>query len=172
MKNQLVFICFILSSLAGWSQPALPVPATPIKTNQNVNLEWDASPTTNATGYIIRRGIRSGVYDQQITVNGRLNTTLTWSNAPVGVTNYFMATAFNASGLESDPSNELSVILERRPAAPLMRTAVPITVMIKSSDGRLRLSVGPYYVVTEGTNDAFRAELAIGRDTVPLLLSR
>jgi hypothetical protein len=167
----LISLCFILSSLAGLAQPALPVPSIPFKTNQNVELTWDASPTLTVSYYLIRRGIRPGVYDQMTRVDGRLNTTLTWSNAPTSVTNYFVATAVNVSGLESDPSNELAVTMERKPISPIMRTAVPVTAYIESDRGSgvwgLRATVGPYYVVTENTNETFRVRLAVG-EVIPV----
>jgi hypothetical protein len=171
MKCTLISICLILSSLAALAQPSLPVPSVPFKTNQNVELTWDASPTLTVSYYLIRRGVRSGVYDQMIRVDGRLTTSLTWSNAPTSVTNYFVASAVNTSGLESDPSNELAVTMERKPISPIMRTAVPVTAYIESDKGdgnwRLRAAVGPYYVVTESTNENFRVRLAVG-DTIPV----
>ncbi len=89
-------------------------------------------------------------------------TTAVWTNAPKNATNYFVASAFTATGLESDPSNEIA-LNPVGPLPPALRTAVPITVYIesKTKDGEwvIRHVVGPLYTMTENTNEMFRTRL-------------
>ena len=161
MKHLVSLILLALSSLAGLSQPV--VPAVPIKTNVNINLAWDISPSLSVGSYILRRGSRSGTYLEQMTIQGRLTSTATWSNAVLGVTNFFMLTAVGTNGIESDPSNEVGAVVESRPQAPNLRTAVPVSAMIESkgTDGiwKSRYHVGPLYVLTDDTNEVFRMRL-------------
>lgn len=125
MKWLIASLWLVLGSLSGLAQ--LAIQSVPFRTNQNVVLTWDASSTISVSHYLIRRGLSPGVYDQMMRVEGRTNTTLTWTNAPTSVINYFVATAVNPSGLESPPSNEVSIIMERRPIQPTIRTVVLAT---------------------------------------------
>lgn len=163
MKCLGILTLLTLSSLVGLSQPILP--STPLKTNINITLAWDLSPSTNVVGYILRRGVRSGQYDQMMVIPSATATTAVWTNAPSNVTNYFMATAYTASGLESDPSNEVGLVMERRPLSPQLRTAVPITVFIESKGENgmwaTRHVLGPFYTLTETGHEEFRTRLAV-----------
>lgn len=160
MKFLVTLTLLALSSLAGLSQPI--VPAVPPKTNVNISLAWDISPSLSVNSYILRRGNRSITYLEQMTIPGRLTSTVTWSNTVLGVTNYFSMTAVSTNGVESDPSNEIAVVIER-PQSPNLRTAVPVSAMIESkgTDGiwKSRYQVGPLYVLTDDTNEVFRMRL-------------
>ncbi len=72
---------------------------------QNVNFEWIASPSPAATGYNIHYGLESGVYTDKVPVG--TNTSATISGLVEGLTYYFVVTAYDSAGDESDPSNEI-----------------------------------------------------------------
>lgn len=72
----------------------------------SVSLAWDPNSETNLAGYVIYYGTASGQYSNSNNVGNVTNTTV--SGLLEGVTYYFVATAYDASGLESDPSNEVS----------------------------------------------------------------
>jgi hypothetical protein len=82
-----------------------------------VTLAWQASPDATVTGYKLYYGVASGVYTNSVNVGTNLTCRLT--NLVLGVTYYFVVTAYNAAGLESLPSNEVSWFA--RLAAPVMR---------------------------------------------------
>lgn len=72
----------------------------------SVKLEWDANTEPDLAGYIIYYGLAPGTYTNQTDVGNVTNRTVT--NLVAGATYYFVATAYNMSGLESDYSNEVS----------------------------------------------------------------
>jgi len=79
-------------------------------------LKWSA-PTTNAdgsqltdlAGFKIHYGTAPGSHPQTIDVGNV--TTYQVENLPKGATYYFVITAYNQAGVESDPSNEASKTL-------------------------------------------------------------
>jgi hypothetical protein len=73
---------------------------------QSVTLAWDPSTNIDVSGYNIYYGSSSGNYTNQVSVGNVTNVTI--SDLLEGVTYFFAATASGTSGLESDPSNEIS----------------------------------------------------------------
>ncbi len=73
--------------------------------SQSVSLAWDPSPDMNVVGYIVHYGTASGSYPNRLDIGNTTNATV--SGLQEGIAYYFVATAYNAAGLESDPSNEL-----------------------------------------------------------------
>ncbi|MGA4644928.1 fibronectin type III domain-containing protein, partial [Limisphaera sp. 4302-co] len=71
-----------------------------------VALAWDPSPDEWVTGYAIHYGTASGVHPVRVDVGNVTNAVI--DGLQPGVTYYFVATAYTADGLESDPSNEVS----------------------------------------------------------------
>jgi len=82
---------------------------------QSITLTWDPSPDADVIGYNIYFGTQSGNYTNKVSAGN--STTVTISNLVEGVTYYFAATAYNTSGLESDPSNEISYTVPGGPNA-------------------------------------------------------
>ena len=91
------------------------LPAFTITVNQvslgSTTLNWtpptqntDGSPLTNLAGFKIYYGTSSGNYPNQITINNPGVTTFVVDNLTPN-TWYFVTTAFNSSGVESDVSN-------------------------------------------------------------------
>jgi hypothetical protein len=80
--------------------------AQTVPASYSVALGWVASPSTDVTGYRVYYGTASGNYTASISLG-----TVTAATVPglaAGVTYFFAVTAFNASGLESDLSNQMS----------------------------------------------------------------
>jgi len=69
-------------------------------------LAWNADTSTGLAGYKVYLGTASGVYGTSINVGNV--TSYVMSNLAVGTTYYFVVTAYNISGSESLPSNEVS----------------------------------------------------------------
>lgn len=82
--------------------PALAPAAT-------VTLAWDPSPDTNVVGYYIYFGPASGDYTNKLSAGSAL--TLTVPGLAPGSAYYFAATAVDATGLESEFSQEVSTNL-------------------------------------------------------------
>lgn len=73
---------------------------------QTVNLAWDASTDTSVTGYLVKWGTRTGSYAGAIDVGNR--TTWTLNGLVPDQKYYFVVTSYNASSIQSAPSNEVS----------------------------------------------------------------
>jgi hypothetical protein len=70
----------------------------------SVTLAWDTD--SGAAGYRLYYGTSSGNYSQSMDVGNQ--TTATVSNLTAGQTYYFAVAAYNSSGLESQPSNQVT----------------------------------------------------------------
>lgn len=75
-----------------------------IRSASAFTLTWAPSPDTNVVGYYVYSGTSSGTYTRRIDVGNATSTTFT--ALLQGPTNYLVATAYDAEGTESDPSNE------------------------------------------------------------------
>jgi len=73
---------------------------------QTVNLAWDASTDPTVTGYIVKWGTRAQNYTSFIDVGNR--TSWTVNGLTVDQKYYFAVTSYNAGGISSMPSNEVS----------------------------------------------------------------
>ncbi len=69
-----------------------------------ISLAWNASPSSDVSGYIVRYGTTSGVYSSATNVGNQTSASVTGLQA--GQTYYLVVTACNAAGVESLPSNE------------------------------------------------------------------
>jgi hypothetical protein len=79
----------------------------PTLTSSTVTLRWDKSPDRGVKGYRLRCGLTSGRNYARFVNVGNV-TSYTLSNLIPGKTYYCVVTAYNASGKESGPSNEIS----------------------------------------------------------------
>jgi len=91
------FTCLLLSVLCLFVDAARA-------TQSDVTLNWDASPSGNVSGYRVYFGAESGNYTNMTDVGNA--TTDTISGLEDGVTYYFVVSAYDATGIESDFSNE------------------------------------------------------------------
>jgi hypothetical protein len=73
---------------------------------QQFAVAWDASPDTNVTGYTVYYGTNSGSYDFRMDVG--TNTMTAIPDLGPWATYYLVVTAYNAAGVESPPSSEIS----------------------------------------------------------------
>lgn len=71
-------------------------------------LAWDASSSPGVAGYRVYYGPASGNYTSSVVAGN--STTTTISSLAVGSTYFFAVKAFNASGVESAFSNEISFV--------------------------------------------------------------
>jgi Fibronectin type III domain/Bacterial Ig domain len=83
-------------------------------------LAWNASSSPNITAYTVRYGTTSGNYPSVI--NAGIALTATLPNLISGTRYYFVVTAQDSSGVESDPSNELSYTPSGNPLPNLLPT--------------------------------------------------
>lgn len=100
---------------------------------QSVSLTWDPSPDTNVVGYIVNYGTTSGHHPCRMNVGNVTNATVT--GLQEGFAYYFTATACNAEGLESVPSNELAYVV---PGAMKLTSAAT-----RTSPARITFPVAP-----------------------------
>jgi hypothetical protein len=84
---------FLLLALAGQARA------------EHVSLAWDANTEPDLGGYKLYYGTASQAYSQVINVGK--NTQVTVSNLSQGVTYFFVVSAYNLQGAESDYSNEI-----------------------------------------------------------------
>ena len=78
----------------------------PVQAAQSVTLAWNPSPDLSVVGYRMHSGVTSGNYSNSVVVGNV--TTNTVPGLTSGVTYFFAITAYDASGLESVFSNEVS----------------------------------------------------------------
>ena len=119
--------------LLGLLGPAVPAFGTTAPAGQNVTLIWNPAPANNRTGYNLYYGTASGAYSNMIKVGNVTNATIPGLTA--GVTYFFAAVTYNASGELSSYSNEASF------AVP---TTIPALQLGRAAAGRYMLTVnGP-----------------------------
>jgi hypothetical protein len=92
----------------------LLVIAAPVEA-ASVTLAWDPNPEPDVTGYVLLYGTKPGVYTGQVDVGNRTQYTLL--SLQEG-TYYFVVKAYNADGLVSSPSQEVSGTLHATVAPP------------------------------------------------------
>jgi hypothetical protein len=124
--RKLISLIWLISALTGLGQTTNKV---------GVALAWDypEAEIPKISTFKIYWGTNSGVYYTNLSVglgyNGYASNNIRWveclcptshcakitNTFEIGVTYYFMATACDASGLESDPSNEVFLLAKPRP---------------------------------------------------------
>jgi fibronectin type III domain protein len=105
IKNRLMAIIRSAAAVAG-SLSLLSGSLAPAQTTQSVSLAWDAPNDPSVVGYNVHYGTSSGSYT--ITQDAGASTTATVSGLQTGIPYYFAVTAYNASGINSAYSNEVS----------------------------------------------------------------
>src|SRR5262249_21394433 len=79
---------------------------------QTATLAWNRNSETNLSNYTLKYGTASGSYTSQLNVPTN-QVTVTVSNLTQNRTYYFVVTARNQAGMESDPSNEVNYYVPR-----------------------------------------------------------
>ena len=92
---------------SGWSTMSnLVTTETAGSTAEPVGLAWDPNSEADVTGYKLYYGTAPGTYTEAIDVGNAVTKDVT--GLVYDTTYYFSVTAYNAEGLESAPSNEIS----------------------------------------------------------------
>ena len=113
-----------------------------LSAQESVTLAWDANSESDLAGYRIYYGQSSQSRTNRIeVVNG---TTATISNLSRGRTYSFVATAYNSSGLESEPSNEVSYTVADEPQPLLIMT----DTLMARTNGEVQFSVSDQSVTS------------------------
>jgi len=82
-----------------------------------VTLAWDASPSPEVTGYFVLYGTASANYTLSTNVGNQTSAII--GDLSAGVTYFFVVTAYDASGNQSLPSNEVAYT-PNSPTSPAM----------------------------------------------------
>jgi hypothetical protein len=100
-----------------------------------LTLAWDPATDSNVSGYKVYCGTSS--YSYQFFVDVGKNTTITVPNLQDGTAYYFAVTAYEATGMESDYSNEISY----DPTLTCQYSISPGSQSVASSGGTRTVSV-------------------------------
>jgi Bacterial Ig domain len=84
--------------------------------NVTVSLAWDANSEADLAGYRVRFGTKPRTYTHVLDVGKKTISSV--GNLSAGVTYFFAVTAYNTAGLESAPSNEVSVVAGTKAEIP------------------------------------------------------
>lgn len=105
---------------------------------RNVTLRWEPSPSADVGGYRVYFGAESGTYTN--TTDTGASTSLVIPNLECGVTYYFVVSAYEPGGVESDFSNEVAYT----PTAPPAAVAGASLQLQATPDGQMTVSLrGP-----------------------------
>lgn len=126
-------------------------------------LEWDANIETNVAGYRVYRGTSSRLYTSVFDVGGF--TVFPIVREPSRIIYFFAVTAYDADGLESDFSDEVSWTNKARPSVVgglrISETNDCISVVLATSTNLVEwLEVFRTNVVT-GTQEFFRTKIIV-----------
>ena len=105
----------------------LAVGSARVSAAANLTLAWDPSGDTAVTGFVLYYGTASRSYTQQVNVGA--TTSYTLSGLTVGTTYYFAVRAYNAAGVLSDFSEEVSGAPDPPPATTGCSTPDPFAAM-------------------------------------------
>jgi hypothetical protein len=151
---------------------------------ETVSIAWDANVETDVAGYRVYYGNSPGAYSKTVDVGN--TTTATLQNLTPGATYYLATTAYNTSGVESLPSdevvytNQLPSVALTAPGNGAQFTApaiITVTADAADADGTISLvefyngstkigqsSVAPYVITWSGVASGKYALSAIAYD--------
>jgi hypothetical protein len=95
-----------------------------------VTLGWSSNPDPTVAGYYLYTGTTPGNYTNKVDAGS--NTTMTVTSLVPGMTYYFSATSYTATGMESSFGPQISYVvpgvvsLTQNPTAGLMRVQFPV----------------------------------------------
>ena len=107
MRNAFRVLLFAATLIAPGFVQAGGITNAPALTSSTVTVSWNKSPDKAVKGYRLHCGLTSGRNYSRFVDVGNV-TTYTFTNLIPGKTYYCVVTAYNASGKESGPSNEIS----------------------------------------------------------------
>jgi len=126
-----------------------------------VTLAWNASTDSIVAGYNVYYGGASGMYTNE--VNAGAATSVTISNLTPGVTYYFAATTYSASGVESPFSSELVYRVRTNVVATATNRIVKVTGRLVQITTATNIT-GPWLVMTDSY---FSPPLVVAQMTNP-----
>ena len=106
----------------------------------SVNLVWNASPDAEVAGYNVYYGTASQSYSSMIPVGTNVASTI--SGLAGGSTYYFAVTAVDATGIESDFSNETSSSVPGGNQAPTISTIANQTGNVNQTTAAIAFTIG------------------------------
>src|SRR5437773_434191 len=98
---------------------------------KGVTLAWDPNPEPDIAGYMLYYGIASGVYTNSIDVGPVV--TFPVAGLAERATYFFVVTAYDVAGLESDPSNEVSFTVAGTNSPPSISAIADQTIKLGAS---------------------------------------
>ena len=153
---------FIQKTLAGfglwWGLFLIPT-AVHSETSSSATLQWAANSESDLAGYKVYQGTTAGSYGPSIDVKN--GTTYRPSNLQAGLTYFFAITAYDTSGNESPPSEEVrkyiadsSTVSDSGTFPPPILTPVPGATLTSSTVTFIggQTSVGLEYRLWVGTS--------------------
>jgi hypothetical protein len=147
----------LLAAHAAAQPPARPVTLTWTAPTQNT----DGTPLTNLAGFRVYWGTQRGAYPISASVPSPDVTTYIVSGLTPGVRYYFVATARNASGVESAFSNEATAVAAADEPAPPTGLTTPTPdlpvyapFLTRNAQSMIQVGVAPAGVPCDGTQSA------------------
>jgi len=153
IKNRLIAIIRSTAAVAG-TLSLLSGSLALAQTTQSVSLAWDAPTDPSVVGYNVHYGTSSS--SLTATQDAGASTTATVSGLTTGITYYFAVTAYNASGINSAYSNEVSYTPTASQPAPSL--AIDATTSFDQVTGSSTV-VTPSFSTVSG-NELFLAFVA------------
>lgn len=118
-----------------WLGSPAPVAAMAILNSYRVQVSWIPSPAPEIAGYHVQYGTSPGNYSNSILVGDVASTTI--SGLSAGVTYYFVVSAYDADGMESERSSEVSFV----PGTPFTQLEIqpggPANISVKGMIGHV-----------------------------------
>jgi hypothetical protein len=114
VRNGGIFIIL----LAAFSVVVLTASGATAPASYNAVLTWDRSPNSSVAGYRVHYGTASRNYTDSVVAGNVMTTTV--GGLTSGSSYYFAVTAYDASGAQSDFSNEVRIV----PGQPRVRLAL------------------------------------------------
>lgn len=131
----------------------------------SISLAWDASPDSDVNAYRLYWGPNTGQFTNHYSLGNVTNAVFT--NLTAGAKYYFVVTALNVAGAESDPSNEINFQV---PVTPPKQLRVTQTLQAAASPaGPWREVATLQSLIDAPTNSAefYRVQMAITPPPLP-----
>lgn len=129
--------------------------------HQSVTLAWSPSPDSSVTGYHLYYGQTFVSPTNRLDVGMGLTATVT--NLESGLTYFFYATAYDASGVESEPSNLITHTPTSGPSSPSDLFAKAVTTRSVSLRWQNNSSdVDGFYIERSLDGDTFTTVATVG----------
>lgn len=137
-------------SIISWTQVALAAalltPLSAAEAARSAKLAWKPSKDADVAGYRVHYGTTRGKHDKLI--DAASATSVAIPNLSDDSTYYFVVTAYNRAGLESEPSREMSVGANAAASAPATQATSSDTTDSKTTGSNATATTTPSTVTT------------------------